>query len=132
MNTLNLMQEPFVQIYLDKSNNVIVAKWMGFLKPDQVKKGCSFMTSYIKDHSLKAHLSDHRSLKVLSKEVQDYLTQQWFPEVEKIGLTKIGAVVADDVFAATTVDKVNREAKVGNLKINTFNSEPECVKWLLS
>ena len=132
MNTVNLLKEPFVEINLDKSNNVIVAKWIGFLKPDQVKKGCAFMTNYIKNHSLKAHLSDHRSLKVLSKEVQDYLTQQWFPEVEKIGLRKVGAVVAEDVFAATTVNKVNQEAKVGNLKINMFNSEPECVKWLLS
>ncbi len=132
MNTLNLLKENFVEIFLDKSNNIIVAKWIGFLKPDEVKKGCSFMTRYIENHSLTGHLSDHRNLKVLSKEVQDYLTQQWFPEVEKIGLRKVGAVVAEDVFAATTVSKVNREAHVGNLKINMFSSEPECVKWLLN
>jgi hypothetical protein len=132
MAVVNLMKESFVEINLDKSTNVIVAKWIGFLKADEVKKGCSFMTRYIKDNSLKGHLSDHRSLKVLSKEVQDYLTQQWFPEVEKIGLRKVGAVVAEDVFAATTVSKVNREANIGQLKINMFNSEPECVKWLLN
>jgi hypothetical protein len=132
MNTVNLMKEHFVEIHRDKSNNLLIAKWIGFLKPEDVKKGCAFMTKYIKDNSIKGHLSDHRSLKVLSKEVQDYLTQQWFPEIEKIGLRKVGAVVADDVFAATTVDKVNREANVGNLKINMFNSEPECVKWLLN
>jgi hypothetical protein len=132
MAVLNLLKEPFVEIHLDKSTNVIVAKWIGFLKADEVKKGCAFMTRYIKDNSLRGHLSDHRSLKVLSKEVQDYLTQQWFPEVEKIGLRKVGAVVADDVFAATTVSKVNREANIGQLKINMFNSEPECVKWLLN
>jgi hypothetical protein len=132
MAVLNLLKEPFVEIHLDKSNNVIVAKWIGFLKADEVKKGCAFMTRYIKDNPLHGHLSDHRNLKVLSKEVQDYLTQQWFPEVEKLGLRKVGAVVADDVFAATTVSKVNREANVGQLKINMFNSEPECIKWLLN
>jgi len=132
MSKVNLMKEPFVDIYLDKSNNLIVAKWIGFLKPEEVRKGCAFMTTYIKDNLLKGHLSDHRQLKVLSKEVQDYLTMQWFPEVEKIGLRKVGAVVAEDVFAAATVNKVNKEGQMGNLQINMFNSESECVKWLLN
>ena len=126
------MKESFVEVQLDKSNNVIVAKWIGFLRPDDVRKGCAFMTRYIKEKHLTSHLSDHRQLKVLSKEVQDYLTGQWFPEVEKVGLTKVGAVLADDVFAAATVSKVNKEAKIGNLQINMFNSEPECVNWLLN
>src|SRR5687768_18316444 len=109
MSKLNLLKESFVDIYLDKSNNVLVAKWIGFLKPADVRKGCSFMTQYVKDHALHGHLSDHRQLKVLSKEVQDYLTNQWFPEVEKVGLKKVGAVLAEDVFAAATVNKVNKE-----------------------
>ena len=132
MSKLTLLKEPFVDITLDKDTNVIYAKWIGFLRPDDVKKGCSFMTKYIKEKDIKSHLSDHRSLKVLSKEVQDYLTKEWFPEVEKVGLTKVGAVVADDVFAAATVNKVNAEAKVGRLTINMFNSETECTKWLLN
>lgn len=132
MTKVNLMKEPFVEIHLDNANNVIVAKWIGFLKPQEVRKGCAFMTSYIKDNGLKNHLSDHRQLKVLSKEVQDYLTMEWFPQVEKVGLRKVGAVVAEDVFAAATVNKVNKEGAVGNLKINMFDSEDGCVKWLLN
>ena len=132
MTQVNLMKEPFVEIYLDNASNVIVAKWIGFLKPQEVKKGCTFMTRYIKDNGLKNHLSDHRQLKVLSKEVQDYLTMEWFPEVEKIGLRKVGAVVAQDVFAAASVNKVNKEGQVGNLRINMFDSEPSCVNWLLN
>jgi hypothetical protein len=132
MSKVELLKEPFVDIYLDKSNNIIVAKWIGFLKPLDVRKGCAFMTKYIKEHTLRGHLSDHRQLKVLSKEVQDYLTMEWFPEVEKVGLKRVGAVVADDVFAAATVNKVNKEGQVGDLKINMFNSEGECVKWILN
>jgi hypothetical protein len=126
------MKTSYVDIFLDQSNNVIYAKWIGFLKPEEVRKGCAFMTMYVKDNLVKSHLSDHRELRVLSREVQDYLTKEWFPEVEKVGLTKVGAVVADDVFAAATVSKVNKEAQVGKLTINMFNSETECVKWLLN
>jgi hypothetical protein len=132
MNNQSLLKESYVEIFVEKDRNVIVAKWIGFLKPDQVRKGCSFMTRYIKDNKLKSHLSDHRQLKVLSKEVQEYLTMEWFPEVERCGLTKVGAVVAEDVFAAATVNKVNKEGAVGNLKINMFNSENDCRTWLLN
>ena len=132
MSKVSLMKAPYVDIQFDQTNNVIVAKWIGFLKPDEIKKGCSFMTKYIKDNKIKVHLSDHRDLKVLSKEAQDYLTREWFPEVERIGLVKVGAVVAEDVFAAATVSKVNKEGQVGKLAINMFNSESECFKWLLN
>jgi hypothetical protein len=128
----SLMNESFVEITYDNSKKILVAKWIGFLKIEDTKKGCAFMTKFIKDNLITKHLSDHRQLKVLSKEVQDYLTMAWFPEVEKVGLKRVGAVVAADVFAAATVGKVNKAGQVGNLKIDMFNSEPECVKWLLN
>jgi len=119
-----------VEITFDKSKNILQAKWIGFLKIEDTKKGCAFMTKFINENFVKSHLSDHRSLRVLSKEVQDYLTTKWFPEVEKVGLKRVGAVVAEDVFAAATVGKVNKAGQIGNLKIDMFNSESECVKWL--
>lgn len=127
-----LMKEPFVEITYDKSKKILVAKWIGFLKIADARTGCSFMTKFVKDNLVNTHLSDHRQLKVLSKEVQDYLTIVWFPEVERVGLKRVGAVVAEDVFAAATVGKVNKAGQVGNLKIDMFNSESECVKWLLN
>ena len=130
MSKTTLMKEPYVEIFIDKSNNVLTAKWFGFLKADEVKKGCSLMTKYVKENNTKTHLSDHRGLRILSKEVQDYLTQTWFPEVEKVGLKKVGAVLSEDVFAAATVNKVNKEAKVGRLTISSFGSEKACMDWL--
>ncbi|HEY9045333.1 MAG TPA: hypothetical protein VIN08_05535 [Ohtaekwangia sp.] len=131
MSKLTLMQEPFVHILLDTTTNLIIAKWNGFLKGEDVRKGCSLLMDYILDKNLKIHMSDHRQLKILSKEVQSYLVNEWFPQAEQAGLQKIGAIVADDVFAAATVNKVNSEAHVGALRINMFNSETECEKWLL-
>lgn len=125
------MKEPFVEIILD-DNKILIARWIGFLKTDEVKKGCQFMTKYVKDKGITAHQSDHRRLRVLSKEVQDYLTQTWFGEVEKVGLKKLGAVLSEDVFAAATVNKVNTEAKIGKMTILSFNSEKECTNWLLN
>ncbi|UII28721.1 hypothetical protein LVD15_09935 [Fulvivirga maritima] len=128
MAVKTLLQESYCDITFDDSTKVVTAQWIGFLKTDQVKKGCELMTKFIKENEIKLHLSDHRRLKVLSKEVQEYLGGSWFPEVESIGLTKLAVLVSDDVFAKATVDKVN-ETAVGSLKIHTFNAEKDCFDW---
>lgn len=125
-----LFKKDFCHVWYDADNQILFAKWKGFLKIGDVKEGCSAMTKYIKDNDVNAHLSNHVELKVLSKEVQEYLTMTWFPEVEKLGLKKVAALVSDDVFAKATVEKVNQTARVGDLTITTFNSERDSIDWL--
>ncbi|SFC81903.1 hypothetical protein SAMN05421780_11085 [Flexibacter flexilis DSM 6793] len=131
MADVTVFKQPYCEI-VERENGVLYAKWMGFLKPDEVRAGCAFMTDLIKEKSYKVHLSDHRDLKVLSKDVQDYLVLEWFPEVESIGMVKVAALVSPDVFAKATVEKVNNEAKVGFLSITTFGNEEDCLNWLLN
>jgi len=125
-----IFKENYCRIFFDHDEEILHAQWLGFLKSDQVRKGCAIMTDYIENQNVKGHLSDHRELRVLAKEVQDYLTEEWFPEVEKAGLARVAALVSEDVFAKATVDKVNTTAKVGSLVIKTFNSYDNCVTWL--
>ncbi len=124
------MNESFVEIYFDEATNSIVAKWKGFLTVDQVKKGCTLLTSYITKNRLTNHLSDHTGLKVLSKEVQEYLGGTWFNEVEKAGLRKLAVKIAADVFAQATVQNVNTKQQYGQMAIQTFGSTDEASKWL--
>ncbi len=130
MNEQQLFKEDYCKVWYNSDDQIIYAEWKGFLKLDEVKKGCALMTKYIKDNDVKAHLSNHVKLRVLTKDVQEYLTQSWFPEVEKAGLRKVAALVSDDVFAKATVDKVNKTAQVGRLTISTFNSEKDSISWL--
>ncbi len=129
---VNLLNEAYVDIYLDESRNILIAKWMGLLKPVDVRSACSFIANYLKENRVQGLLTDHRQLKVLSQEVQDYLIQEAFPEVEKAGLKKVGVIAAHDVYAAATVSKVNHEVVMNDLKINLFNAQEDCVNWILS
>lgn len=125
----SILKKSYVEISYDATDKIIIARWIGFLKIDDLKVGCGEITNFIRKNNLKKHLSDHSQLKVLSKEVQEYLGKHWFPEVEKIGLTKIAALVSEDVFAQATVNTVNK-ASVGKLQINTYPSEKQCLNWL--
>ena len=126
-----LFESAFCKVWFDEESRVIFAKWNGLLTLEEVKEGCSLMSVFIEKHGVKLHFSNHVNLKVLSNDVQLYLTQEWFPEVEKLGLRKIVALVSWDFMGATSVEKVNKEARVGELKIQSFKSELEGHKWLM-
>lgn len=125
------MREKFVEIFYDTQDKVVIAKWVGFLKPEDVKTGCEAINDQIRTNKLTKHISDHTKLKVLSKEVQEYLTQEWFINVEKMGLEKIAVLVSEDVFAQATVNNVNMKGAVGKLQIHTFNALSQCEHWLM-
>lgn len=125
-----LFSEKYCEIYYEEDRNIITANWIGYLQIDQVKLGCQQITDFIKSNQGVTHLSDHTRLKVLSSEVQDYLTGVWFQEVADIGLTKIAVLLSEDVFAQATVTKVNTKAMVDKLQINTFGTKSQCTEWL--
>lgn len=125
-----IMNESYVEISFDEANKVIIAKWKGFLNLAQVKNGCEAMNKYITDKNVQLHLSDHSQLKVLSKEVQNYLVGTWFSQVEALGLRKIAVKLAEDVFAQATVNNVNTTQKTGNLTIDSFGDNQTAYAWL--
>jgi hypothetical protein len=125
-----LLNEKAVKLSYDSANKIIIAKWIGFLKMEDLKKGCEIMNNQIKAEKITRHISDQTELKVLAKELQEYIGGVWFDEVEKMGLRKIAILVAEDVFAQATVNKVNTNAQFRNLQIQTFGSLDKCYQWL--
>ena len=125
-----LFNEPYCSIWYDKESLLLYAKWTGDLTLDQVKKGCSLMLSFIEENQIKNHFSNHVKLKKISTEIQVYLTQSWFPEVESVGLRKVVALTSWDAMTEITIEKVNKAANVGKLQIQSFKNELDCYKWL--
>ncbi len=128
--TQTFLNEKAVKLSYDSTNKVVIAKWMGFLKLENLKKGCELMNTKIKQEKITYHISDQSELKVLAKELQEYIGLVWMDEVEKLGLRKIAILVAEDVFAQATVNKVNTHAQLRNLQVQTFGSIDKCYQWL--
>ena len=76
-----IFNKPYVEISFDEETQVLIARWIGFLKTDDLKTGCAELVNFIKKNNIKNHLSDHTRLKILSKEAQEFLGGTWFPEV---------------------------------------------------
>lgn len=125
-----ILNDKFVELTFDSENKIVTAKWIGFLKLDETKKACATLVQFVRTNQVTRHLSDQTQLKVLSKEVQEFLAGECLPELEKVSLRKLAVLVSDDIFAQAAVNNVNTKAKMGKLSINTYNSKPQCIAWL--
>jgi hypothetical protein len=130
--TQTVLKESFVHISFDTQNRIIYAKWTGFLKIEDTKRACRVLIDFIKQNRLSLHLSEQTELKVLSKDVQEYLVNNFFPEAEQAGLRKLAVQLSEDIFAQATVANVNTKSSSGKLQINSFGSAQKALDWLLA
>lgn len=130
IKTQTVLKESFVHISFDAGNRIICAKWIGFLRIEDTKRACKVLIDFIRQNRVALHLSEQTELKVLSKEVQDYLVNTTFPEMEQAGLRKLAVQLAEDIFAQATVTNVNTKSNTGKLQINSFGSAHKALEWL--
>jgi hypothetical protein len=106
-------------------------KFTGFLKVSDLAAVTAFMDTYSKNNLCDMLLLDHSALKVLSKEVQEYLAKT-VAIIESKGIKRIAVIEADDVFAKAGFDKIQKEAHVDRITHVAFHSEKAAQEWLLS
>jgi hypothetical protein len=130
--TQTVLKESFVHISFDAANRIVYVKWSGFLKIDDTKRACRVLIDFIRQNRITLHLSEQTELKVLSKDVQEYLVHTFFPEAEQAGLRKLAVQLSEDIFAQATVANVNTKSSSGKLQINSFGSASKALEWLLA
>lgn len=131
MKTIELLELEGCKVWHDPELGALSASWEGFLKLDHVKEACQVMSSYIKANKTKLLYSNQLNLKVLSKELQTFLVNEWFPQIENLGVERMAILAALDPFAKASMEKVNQrfEGK-GSLEVFKFGLEKECLNWL--
>ncbi len=131
MHNSNLLENEWCQISHIPKLNIITADWTGYLKLEQVIESCSMMSKIIKENKIKLHYSNQSNLKVLSKAVQKYLIEEWYPEIERLGLERIAVLNATDLFARASASKVNDTVmELEKLNVFSFALEKEYHYWL--
>jgi hypothetical protein len=106
-------------------------KFSGFLKVSNLAAVTSFMEAYSKSNLCDMLLIDHSELKVLSREVQEYLAKVVFV-IESKGVKRIAVIEAEDIFAKAGFDKIHKETHVDRVTRAVFHSEKAALEWLLS
>lgn len=110
-------------------NNVVKITLKGFLKVEHLTAVFSFMDTFSRGNRIDYLMVDQSGLKVLSKEVQAYLTET-ISIIAGKGLKKVAIIEADDIFAKAAVDKIHKESQPGKTVQRIFHSEKNAMEWL--
>ncbi len=127
-----IFNSPEVEIVVDTGLGIIQANWKGFLKINNVLEGMENLLEGVNTHGVQRHISDQSQLRILPKEIKEYMVKDGLASMEAAGLKKVGIIRAHDYFAQIAVNKINKKANVKDLDIQTFSSEKDCVTWLIS
>ncbi len=106
-------------------------KFSGFLKVVNLVSIQAFMSAFTRNHPCEMLLIDHSGLKVLSKDVQEYMTST-IAHIASKGVKRIAMIEAEDVFAKAGFEKIHREVSTDNITRVVFHSEKAALEWLLS
>lgn len=106
-------------------------KFSGFLKVANLASVQTFMDTFTRNNPYELLLIDHSGLKVLSKEVQDYMSNT-ITTIATKGVKRMAIIEAEDVFAKAGFEKLHREVSTDRVKRVVFQSEKAAQEWLLS
>jgi hypothetical protein len=77
-------------------------------------------------------LNDIEDMQVLTKEIQKYLQEVWFPKAIETGLKYFAFVIPKNALGAMSMKGANKEADKTGIDIKYFDNLPEAKKWLMS
>ena len=119
--------------HYDSVLNAVIWEITGFVSLEDFKAAGKMTHTLRKKHNTDKQVNNILDMKVLSKEIQNWIDGIYFPEAKESGLKHFAFIVPKNTFGKLSMEKVNSDAsKLYNMEIEYFNDESEASKWLNS
>ena len=119
--------------YYDSELKSVIWDIKGFVSFEDFKTVGSSTHTLRKTYKVNKQMNNVKNMKVLSKEIQDWIDGVYFSEAKESGLKYFAFVVPKNTFGKLSMEKVNKDAsKLYEIDIEYFNDENEAKIWLNS
>jgi hypothetical protein len=123
------MKEP--NAFFDIESNAAVGIFSGFMTSEQFKFFFEELnTIRIKNESNKL-ISDNEEMRILTKDVQNWLSEVWFPQARTSGLEYVACVAPRDPLSKINLESTNLKIQDG-IEIRCFENQMEAKSWLMT
>ena len=125
----NSFDKVYLTIEFDKVNNWIYNNWLGVLPTDKVIQGCQATISFLEANQCPNMLNDNRQVVGSWNAANDWIAENWVPQVLGLGLKKFALIVSPGIFGqASAAEMVTR---VGTqLEMRLFKDMDLAKAWL--
>ena len=117
------------KIDYDAQINCVTMQWQGLVSLNNMKVGAGQALQLLKDKQAKKFLNNEQAVEGLEFDKQDWVINEWFPQMIDLGLEFYAIVVTADYF--DKIPKNQRNNAVGLLKIQYFDSLQKAKEWLI-
>ncbi|RNI23354.1 STAS/SEC14 domain-containing protein [Rufibacter latericius] len=118
---------------VDIVTKVVLATFEGFLKYHEFKKIAEDSLALVLETGYSKILVDTSKIKVIQKESQDWINNEWFPKAINAGVTHMAFLIPQDFFGKMSVESTNKHmAQRGDIEIQYFTDAKSARRWLRS
>lgn len=110
----------------------IVANYDGFVMEDKMKEIANKTLTMLMESKVEKVLVDTSSMKVMPKESQDWIQDDWFPRAVSAGVQKMAFVTPDNIFGEVSTKTANSAVEENDLAIDIryFQSLNAAMAWV--
>jgi PAS domain S-box-containing protein len=120
---------PGIRVEYDAAARYAIAEWEGFHSLHSIKTGCLKLLTVVSDNRAKYILNNNADIMGTWNEAVDWVANEFFPMLEKAGVTHIAWVYSPSAFGKLSADMTIANIN-GNITVNTFKDTIAAKKWL--
>ena len=125
----NSFDKVYLTIEFDEANQWIHNNWVGVLPTDKVIQGCQATVDFLRDHYCPHMLNDNRNIIGSWSTANDWIAQNWVPQVLALGLRRFAHIVSPGIFGqASAAEMVTRVCT--QLEMRLFEDMAVAQAWL--
>lgn len=118
---------------VDTILRAVLATFAGFLPFHEFKQIAEESLAFVLANGYSKILVDTSKIKVIQKESQEWINEEWFPKAIQAGVTHMAFLIPQDFFGKVSVEATNKQiAQRGDIEIQYFTEATEARRWLRS
>jgi len=126
---INSFDKVYLTIEFDPANNWIYNNWVGVLPTERVIQGCQATIDFLQEHRTPLMLNDNREVIGSWNSANDWIAQNWVPQVITLGLRRFAIVLSPGIFGQTSAEEM--VTRVGTqLEMRLFKDIELAQNWL--
>ena len=125
----NSFDKVYLTIEFDTENNWVYNNWIGVLPTEKVITGCQATIDFLREKKCPLMLNDNRQVIGSWTSANEWIAENWVPQVLALGLKRFAHIVSPGIFGQTSAAEM--VTRVGNqLEMHLFKDFELAKAWL--
>jgi hypothetical protein len=129
-NLIRHFNKGYCRIYFLVDIQAVHLEWNGTASTVEFKEACNFSLSLMIEKKAKKMIADNSKVISVSRENQDWLTQEWFPKAIEKGFQYSAVIQSDKDMVRSALQLIVSKISSKHVIVQNFNELATAKKWL--